>query len=732
MSRTDHTSIKIADKELARAATLSSILYPVAWLIVSLTTEVAEELPLVSLSGILLLGLVFVARCILGLGFDSWYERLSWRGWQRAYGTTVLLNAATWGALNALLIWYYFPSWPAYLMSFCTAGLAAGGSTALYTHLRLSRAFGVLMLAPSLVTLLLGNAADSTIFGTLYLIYLVFLLVIGRQLNQRYWDALRNSRLLEEQVVTLQEARDQAEAGNRAKTQFLANMSHEIRTPLNAVMGFAQVGMRTCHDPDARDRFSFILASGRHLLGIVNEILDLSKLDAGKLHIESTPFELVTNVNDALNFVKGSAQEKGLDLTLEYAAQLPDWVEGDPRRLRQILVNLLGNAIKFTQQGSIGLVVYPEDSQVCFRVTDTGIGMDSNQLSRIFTAFEQADGTTTRQFGGTGLGLAISRELVELMGGSITAESEPGQGSSFQVCLPLTETRRPEDHEPAVVEATGSRLSGLRVMAVEDDRFNRMVLKEMLTYEGADVVLAHQGQQAIDLLQRADPDGFDIVLMDVQMPVMDGYETTRRIHALLPSLPVIGLTAHALPEERDRCLAAGMLSHITKPVNAENLVAALLQVLPDTAGQKDRVSPAPLPGKSVAVDNKGDHDRFPGFDMEYALENLKCDLSTFRKILLTFYRQRRDSGDEVASLLEQGHLQQAGDIAHSIKGSSGYLGAWSLHREAAALERACESGDSAAAIQQLAPFRLSLEEVIDGLQGLENDPTVNTEVPYQP
>jgi CheY-like chemotaxis protein/HPt (histidine-containing phosphotransfer) domain-containing protein len=269
-------------------------------------------------------------------------------------------------------------------------------------------------------------------------------------------------------------------------------------------------------------------------------------------------------------------------------------------------------------------------------------------------------------------------------------------------------------------------------MAVEDDRFNRMVLKEMLTYEGADVVLAHQGQQAIDLLQQADPDGFDMVLMDVQMPVMDGYETTRRIHALVPSLPVIGLTAHALPEERDRCLAAGMLSHITKPVNAENLVAALLQVLPDTAGQKDRVSPAPLPGKSVAVDNKGGHDRFPGFDMEYALENLKCDLSTFRKILLTFYRQRRDSGDEVASLLEQGHIQQAGDIAHSIKGSSGYLGAWRLHREAAALERACESGDSAAAIQQLAPFRLSLDEVIDGLQGLENDPTVNTEVPCQP
>ena len=732
MSRTDHSSIQIADKELARAATLSSIIYPVAWLIVSLSTEVADELPLTSLSGILLLGLFFVARCILGLGFDSWYERLSWHGWQRAYGTTVLLNAATWGALNALLIWYYFPSWPAYLMSFCTAGLAAGGSTALYTHLRLSRAFVVLMLVPSLLTLVLVSAADSAIFGTLYLIYLVFLLVIGRQLNQRYWDALRNSRLLEEQVVQLQEARDQAEAGNRAKTQFLANMSHEIRTPLNAVMGFAQVGMRTCHDPDARDRFSFILTSGRHLLSVVNEILDLSKLDAGKLHIESTPFKLVANVNDALDFVKESAQEKGLDLTVEYVAQLPDWVEGDPRRMRQILVNLLGNAVKFTPQGRVGLLVYPEASQVCFRVTDTGIGMDSTQIPRIFTAFEQVDGTTTRQFGGTGLGLAISRDLVELMGGTITAESEPGQGSTFQVCLPLTEIRQPEHHEPAVVKATGNRLSGFTVMAVEDDRFNRMVLKDMLEYAGATVVLAHHGQQAIDLLQQADPDAFDIVLMDVQMPVMDGYETTRRIHSLLPSLAVIGLTAHALPEERDRCLAAGMVSHITKPVNAENLVAALLQKLPDAASQEDIVSPALIPAKSVAVDIDDDSDRYPGFDMEYALENLKCDLSTFREILLTFYRQRRDSGDEVASLLEQGHMQQAGDIAHSIKGSSGYLGAWKLHHEAAALEKACESGDSATAIKQLAQFRLSLEEVIDGLQDLDNDSTVNSEVPYQP
>ena len=221
------------------------------------------------------------------------YERLTSHRWQQAYGTTVLVNAGTWGGLNAILIWYYFPSWPAYLISFCTAGLAAGGTTATHTHLRLSQAFVVLMLVPSAVTLMMVGEADSRVIGLLYLLYFLFLMVLSRQLNRRYWDALRNSRLLEEQVVQLQEARNLAEAANRAKSQFLANMSHEVRTPLNAVLGLAQVGKRSSHDLEARDRFGYILTSGRHLLGIVNEILDLSKLDAGKLRVDSLPFKLV-------------------------------------------------------------------------------------------------------------------------------------------------------------------------------------------------------------------------------------------------------------------------------------------------------------------------------------------------------------------------------------------------------------------------------------------------------
>ena len=388
------------------------------------------------------------------------------------------------------------------------------------------------------------------------------------------------TRLSRQEEKAIKIALTQAEQADRVKSQFLANMSHEIRTPLNAIMGLAQVGLRTGNDREASKRFRTILSSGQHLLEIINEILDLSKLSAGKLCIESIPFKLVTNVDDALGLVRGSAQKKELRLTVEYDKDLPDWILGDPYRLRQILVNLLGNAIKFTHQGDIGLAVQVIDTQICFTVTDMGIGIDDEQLSRIFGAFEQADGTTARRFGGTGLGLAISLELAELMGGTITGESKHGIGSSFQLCLPLKATQEPEDYNPPEMQAASKRLIGFSVLAVDDDEVNRIVLRESLEYEGATVVLAENGQQALERLERDGSAVIDIVIMDVQMPVMDGYDTTRQIHLIAPALPVVGLTAHAMVEEETRCMEAGMAAHLAKPVDIDHMVTVLLQHLP--------------------------------------------------------------------------------------------------------------------------------------------------------
>jgi signal transduction histidine kinase/DNA-binding NarL/FixJ family response regulator/HPt (histidine-containing phosphotransfer) domain-containing protein len=715
MSHIDPSLIKVADRDLAKEATLSSILFLLGWLIVIYTTDVPGDLPYTSMTGIVLFMLLVATRLYLGLGFDRLYERMSPRHWQHAFGAVVLFNGLTWGSLCAIVVWHYFPAWPAYLALFCTAGFASGGTNSINTHLRLLRGFLTLAVVPSVIVLLSLDVENSQVFGILLAVYFLFLMAFSRQLNARYWAALQNSHLLEEQVVMLQEARDKAEVASRAKSQFLANISHEIRTPLNAVLGFAQVGRRTSQDADARNRFSQILASGQHLLRIIDEVLDLSKLDAGKLRVHSIPFELTATVDETLDLVRESAGEKGLELAVEYAPGLPDWVLGDSLRLRQILTNLLDNAVKFTREGNVRLVVKPVNGQISFSVIDTGIGIDNAQISRLFHAFEQADGTTTRRFGGAGLGLAISLHLAELMGGSITAAGAPGKGSTFTLVLPLPETRQREYHAGTEARPAAARLAGLNVLAVEDDALNRMVLREMLENEGATLVLAENGQQAMGYLERADPVPFDMVIMDVQMPEMDGYEATRRIHAIAPGLPVIGLTAHAMQEARDQCLAAGMVAHVTKPVDVNDLVDVLLQWL---SGGGEKHVRAAMTQPAPAIENSR-QDMLPGFAVDSALANLQCDLPVFRKILLTFYLQRRDNCDEIAALLARGEIEEARELLHGIAGSSGYLGALTLYQEARLMEEACKTGDLDVVIGHLPSFRRSFEEVMGGLAALQ-------------
>lgn len=387
-----------------------------------------------------------------------------------------------------------------------------------------------------------------------------------------YHDHLEE--LVAERTVDLKAARLNAERLSKMKSEFVSNMSHEIRTPLNAVLGLAQAGMRSNAGRKCGETFSRIMESGELLLAIINDVLDFSKIEAGKLNLESRPISLDRLIGRAVDLTAERARAKGIRFCVNKDPDLPAACMGDEVRLLQILINLLSNAIKFTEQGSVTLNISRQDEHLVFRVTDTGIGMSKEQVSHLFSAFEQADASTTRRFGGTGLGLVISQRLLDLMKGCMCVESEPGRGSIFEVRVGYTAAVEPTP-ALAVAEPTSRRLNGLRILAAEDNEINRLVLEELLIDEGVTLTSVENGQQAVEMVARTGADAWDIVLMDIMMPVMDGHEASRHLHERAPGLPVIGLTAHALEDERARCIASGMVEHVAKPFNLDQLVAAI-------------------------------------------------------------------------------------------------------------------------------------------------------------
>ncbi len=390
----------------------------------------------------------------------------------------------------------------------------------------------------------------------------------------------RLEHLVEVRTVALETARNEAERLAGVKSEFLANMSHEIRTPLHGMLGLAHIGKRT-ESPGSKafTIFDKITHSGNLLLGIINDILDFSKMEAGMLKVESLPVDLSALLRESLELIQERANAKHLALQLELADNLPTACRTDSLRLRQVLLNLLSNAVKFTEQGTVTLAAERAGDQLVFRVSDTGIGIDPTQRSSIFNPFEQADGSMTRRFGGTGLGLAISSRLVGLLGGSISVDSTPGQGSCFEVRLPYQSL----DDEfpvatPAAPTADESRpLAGKRILVAEDVEINQEIMQSILDDYGATVTMADNGLQALDQVRQRGAQAFDLILMDIQMPLMNGYDATRQIHAIAPDLPIIGQTAHALDEERTACLEAGMVDHISKPIDPDALLALILQ-----------------------------------------------------------------------------------------------------------------------------------------------------------
>ena len=501
-------------------------------------------------------------------------------------------------------------------------------------------------------------------------------------------------------------AREAAQAASISKSEFLANMSHEIRTPLSAIIGFSDLTLRTSLPARQQGYVQKIQRAGELLLSIINDILDFSKIEARQLEMEQIPFRLDDIVANVVNIVQHRALDKGLSLLVGPSPKAASYLVGDPHRLSQIVVNLLSNAVKFTEQGEVALetsLLAQENDRVRLRfsVRDTGIGITDEQIKKLFNPFTQADGSMTRRFGGTGLGLAISKQLVELMGGEIACESTPGQGSIFtftawfSVCAASDIVpNQGMEHPGRGEKGAAFDFSDSRILLVEDNETNRQLAIELLKETGAAVDVAVNGRKAVTMITEGST-LYDLVLMDIQMPVMDGYEATRIIRSdnRFTSLPIIAMTAHAMQDERQKILEAGADAHITKPINARTMLQVMKFFLHDQeSGVYLRERFAAGSGNELLL------PQISGLDISGALNRLDGNGKLYLWVLRSFVEKESTAATTLEKALRAGDKKSALRHIHTIIGTAGTMGAVELVTLSLQLEKAIEQDDSSTRI----------------------------------
>ncbi len=526
----------------------------------------------------------------------------------------------------------------------------------------------------------------------------VFLVAACVRGQSEMWAIAERHAKLEDQTnyeLGLREARE----ANRAKTEFVANMSHEIRTPMTAIMGYADLLL----DPDtsAVERSAHIQTirrNGDHLLSILNDILDLSKIEAGRMTIEDAPCSPVAILGEVASLMRVRAKEKGLCLEVLYETPIPETIRTDPTRLRQIVVNLVSNAVKFTDRGGVRIVARCEGTRtdapvLVLEVVDTGIGMSEAQVAKVFEPFVQADSSATRRFGGTGLGLAICRRLSLMMGGDLVVESQPGRGSVFRFSVttgslrdvrmasPVDAAEAPSEASATVRSAVHSLPGSCSVLLAEDGPDNQRLITTYLEKAGARVSVAENGRIAVDRAMAAyrDKEPFDVILMDMQMPVMDGYEATSLLRAQGYSGPVIALTAHAMTGDRERCLAAGCTDYLKKPIRRETLTSAVAEYARSRDAAAKAVTERPVSKHPASADTGPILSEF-GDDPDMA------------EIVVPFVAALQDYAMRTHSMLGENDREGIRRLAHQIKGAAGGYGFPSITTAAARLEEACREG----------------------------------------